>query len=455
MKIEKNGLVRTIVLIAFLFFFNLILATLANASNEEVGAIISNLFKADKVETGSLNLNERMEELEAFYQSRSFKPIWVRDDGSKGKAKALLVELNRSLVHGLDPGFYQTEKLSKLMRSEKPDELARLELLFSGALVDYGYDLANGHVDYKLAPEQVQIKPIIRSITEVLDGAEQAGELRTFVSSLLNVDDRYVRLLTKISEINRASSSRLWPKFSTDIPELELGNSHPEIVGIRTYLMLMGDFIIADFTERDEFDRPLQQAVISFQSRHGFPMTGKLDRMTLDEILLPIERMVEKISINLERRRWQNREIGQKHIYVNLSDNQARLVIDEEKVGEFELARQASDEQIPTFYGKITHMSLPKSGMGLQLVIMADKPDGSQGLKIKINLDGDAKEMAELISGEPGNYPSAASKHVELNEPVNIFVTYVTAWANKDGSIHFRQDRYNRDLVLEKYLAVN
>lgn len=446
---------RSIKLIAIFFSFNLMLITLANASNTEVGAIINSLFEDGKVDTGSIHLNQRMDELEAFYQARSFKPIWVRDDGPKGKANALLVELNRSLVHGLEPDFYRVITLNALMGSTKPDELAKLELLFSGALVDYGYDLSNGHVDYKIAPDQVQIIPIIRSITDVLDGAEQAGDLRGFVSSLLNVDDRYVRLLTKIAEMNRATASGLWPEISSGIPELELGSSHPKIVGIRTYLMLMGDLNVADFAETDEFDDPLRQAVISFQSRQGFEMNGKLDRQTLDEIALPIESVIEKISINLERRRWQNREIGNKHVYLNLSDSQARLVIDAEKVGEFELVRQITDEQLPTLYGKIIRIGLPKSGKGLQLVIMAERPDGSQTEKYTIDLDGDTKELAGLISGETGSYPNAASEPVELSQPVNIFVTYVTAWANKDGSIHFRQDRYARDSKLEKYLVVN
>jgi murein L,D-transpeptidase YcbB/YkuD len=446
----RIGFLTSIIIYGLLACFSF-----AQASNEEVGSFIKQAFDAKKIKTGSPHLNQRMEELESFYASRSFKPIWVRDNGPKGKAKALLLELNRSIVHGLEPSFYRTDELSKMMASSDPDELARLEMLFSGALIDYGYDLSNGHIDYQKAPEHVQIKPIIRSITDVIDGAEQAGDLREFVSSLLNVDDRYVRLLAKIAEMKRALSAGLWPNIPANIPELELGQSHPEIINIRTHLVLMGDFLLAEIAERAEFDEPLRQAIISYQSRLGLTMTGQLDRTTLDEISVPIEETIEKISINLERRRWQNREIGKKHVYVNLSDGQARLVIDDEKAEEFELLRQDTDTEIPTLYGTITEVSLPASNEGLQLTVLQEAPDGGKPQTYSLTLDGDADELATLIKGAPVQLSNGNVQKLDLPEPVNIFITYVTAWANKDGTVHFRPDQYGRDIDLEKRLRAN
>src|SRR3712207_4786082 len=42
---------------------------------------------------------------------------------------------------------------------------------------------------------------------------------------------------------------------------------------------------------------------------------------------------------------------------------------------------------------------------------------------------------------------------VHLTKPIPIHVTYLTAWANKDGSVHFRRDIYGRDRQLEAALA--
>ncbi|HHK74879.1 MAG TPA: peptidoglycan-binding protein [Rhizobiales bacterium] len=41
---------------------------------------------------------------------------------------------------------------------------------------------------------------------------------------------------------------------------------------------------------------------------------------------------------------------------------------------------------------------------------------------------------------------------VRLKTPIPVHITYLTAWVNKDGSVHFRDDIYGRDKRLEKAL---
>ena len=42
---------------------------------------------------------------------------------------------------------------------------------------------------------------------------------------------------------------------------------------------------------------------------------------------------------------------------------------------------------------------------------------------------------------------------VKLQEKIPVHVTYLTAWVNKDGSVHYRRDIYGRDKILAKALA--
>jgi murein L,D-transpeptidase YcbB/YkuD len=37
---------------------------------------------------------------------------------------------------------------------------------------------------------------------------------------------------------------------------------------------------------------------------------------------------------------------------------------------------------------------------------------------------------------------------VSLDRPIQVHITYLTAWVNKDGSVHFRKDVYGRDDAL-------
>jgi L,D-transpeptidase YcbB len=37
---------------------------------------------------------------------------------------------------------------------------------------------------------------------------------------------------------------------------------------------------------------------------------------------------------------------------------------------------------------------------------------------------------------------------VPLDQPLPVHLAYLTAWVNKDGSVHFRRDVYGRDAIL-------
>jgi murein L,D-transpeptidase YcbB/YkuD len=43
---------------------------------------------------------------------------------------------------------------------------------------------------------------------------------------------------------------------------------------------------------------------------------------------------------------------------------------------------------------------------------------------------------------------SGEQKVISLSQPIPVHLTYLTAWANKDGSVHFRDDIYGRDKIL-------
>ncbi|MGI9351463.1 MAG: L,D-transpeptidase family protein [Rhizobiaceae bacterium] len=72
----------------------------------------------------------------------------------------------------------------------------------------------------------------------------------------------------------------------------------------------------------------------------------------------------------------------------------------------------------------------------------------------------DPLKMAEVILGEQGwdrariDAVVASKKRtvVKLKKKIPVHIAYMTAWVNKDGSIHFRRDVYGRDKIIAKAL---
>ncbi|MEX3008603.1 murein L,D-transpeptidase [Hoeflea sp. TYP-13] len=74
----------------------------------------------------------------------------------------------------------------------------------------------------------------------------------------------------------------------------------------------------------------------------------------------------------------------------------------------------------------------------------------------------DPLKMAEVILGLQGMsradidriVNSGKRRVVRLENPLPVHVVYLTAWVNKDGSVHYRRDVYGRDEILSKALAI-
>lgn len=279
----------------------------AAEDNAVVAEALRTLFQSGKADTGSVAANAVLPSVREIYEIRDFKPIWVRDNGPKTKARALLEELKISGVHGLSPAFYHVAEIETLMAATRPDELARLDMLLSGAVVEFGSDLANGRIGPDLAPS--------------------------------------------------------------------------------------------------------------------------------------------------------------KNIYINLADSNVKMVLG----GRSELFVPVTDtaelDTLPTFFGEVTGVEVePGDTPEIMLTVQSPFIDriGGEGSKRSIAISDAAALISELLAvrapvGETLDDLIASEQpaKVEFSEPLPLFVTFVTAWANRDGSVHFRRDTHGRDAKLAKLLQLD
>lgn len=432
------------------------------ADNEAVAAALEQLFEKEQSAAGSVVPDAYAEPFLRFYQSRAFKPIWTRDSGPKGKAKALLEELTISGANGLTPDFYNVDAIGALMQSSDPADLAKLDALLSGALIAFGNDLRNGHIGPDVPGSENAVEPVPLDPTELVTGAEAAADLRTYMGTLLIADFRYVRLLGKLSEFSRIAATGQWPAIDGDGAAIRAGKSDPRIKDIRRLLALSGDLPLSEMGGGAVLDEQVAAAISSYQQSHGLPITGAIDAVTLKDMSVPIEARIDQIKLNLERRRWQNHDLGADYVYINLADDSVKIVREDESLPEQDVTDATALKGLPTFFGEITGVAArPDEGVSLTVrsafVDELGSRTGERSIPISnptalaINLledQADGVTVDELLAAK-------TARSVEFARPVPLFVTYVTVWANGDGSVHFRPDKFGRDAKLAELLKLD
>ena len=437
----------------------------AAEDNAVVAEALRALFQSGNADTGSEAANAALPSVRAIYEIRDFKPIWVRDAGPKTKAKALLAELKISGVHGLSPEFYHVAEIDGLMSATDPEDLARLDMLLSGAVAEFGEDLANGRIGPDIAPSENAVEPLAMTPAEFIAGAEAAENLRDFAGAVLNEDFRYVRLIAKLSEFTRLAASGQWPTIDAGGPEIAPRGSDKRMKDIRTLLALSGDLPISLMGGGEVHDQNSIQAVRDFQTRYGLEPTGAIDRATLAEMGVPIAERIRQIKVNLERRRWQNRDLGADNIYINLADSNVKIVHGGRSERFVTVTNANELAALPTFFGAITGVEM-RPGDAPEIVLSVQSPIvdqiGGQGSERAIAITDAESVASDLLAtrAPPGTtldalLASDAPVKVEFAEPLPLFVTFVTAWANRDGSVHFRRDTHGRDAKIAELLQLD
>lgn len=397
-----------------------------------------------------LNLSDLDEKaLKEFYSARDYGYLWIEDLAKTTNAGILIAELQRSKAHALKPSFYEYDLINILRTRQTRESRVCFDILLSKAFVMYANDIANGYIRSDRYPEHTTVEPLRFLPNDVLDNAKDASKLQVLLKSLLTTDSRYVRLISKLTEFLRVEDVDAWPEVrnlgSSDNPSID-----PEIV--RQLLLFTGDLSVQELPKATRGSTEYKRAIARFQARHGLTVTQEIDLATFQEMSMPLSERIELILINLERRRWQNHDLGQEHVYVNAADKSIRFVRNGKKEGGARLSSVEELADLPTFTGEVIEVGLTAEDQFF-VTIQQD----ITGNKISLDVEGPADRMLAYLLGQEkaGEIELEKEVSIELDQSINAFVTYLTVWANKDGTINFRPDIFKRDREIKKLLGVN
>jgi murein L,D-transpeptidase YcbB/YkuD len=264
--------------------------------------------------------------LSCFYERREFLPAWSVDGKLRPEVEELLTALAASGNDGLRAEDYRPvalERIAAAMRSRpEAGRLADLDLLLSDAFLAFAAHLRNGKVNPAAIYRDCALKPDAADLAQVLEEALAADRLREALAGLAPPHSGYARLREALGRYRRIAArggSELVPPG----PTLRAGDRGERIAALRARL---AEAALSDAAEPvppgevpDVFDAPLEEAARGFQRRHGLESDGVVGPATLAELNQRAEDHISQLEVNLERWRWIPRDLGRRHVRVNIA----------------------------------------------------------------------------------------------------------------------------------------
>lgn len=258
-------------------------------------------------------------EISRFYTAHEFQPVWYGDLGLQDQIDDLYAFFTQARYEGLVPTTLQRGMLDRSKKSPQLKyEKARQDILLTDLFMSLAHFAAQGQMDPLTIDEEWHYERPEMDAVEILQQALDTKDITGTLSALLPQHKGYRQLVKALAAYRRLAQSGGWPVLSLAGPALEYGQSGTDIIQLRKRLRLSGD-LAPDVPDEPAFDYELEQAVKVFQRRHGLTPDGVVGLRTREALQASVEERIEQITLNLERWRWLPRDLGERHIRVNMA----------------------------------------------------------------------------------------------------------------------------------------
>ncbi|MCW5770923.1 MAG: L,D-transpeptidase family protein [Rhodospirillaceae bacterium] len=305
----------------------------------------------DQEGSGPARTGRFADALATFYGKRDFRPLWFDGDRLSRAGEALLAALARADEHAIPPSRYGMPALAARVR----DGHGTSELALSRAFLSYATDIMSGAVE-----NPRQVTRIFRDLkrpdpVSLLDAIAAAGDPALHLARLPPDLRRYDRLKAALASYREIERKGGWATVGRG-PSLKPGMRGARVAQVKQRLLATGD--LAATGDAESYDEALVAAVKRFQLRHGLVEDGNVGAETLGEMNVPVGLRIEQLAINLERRRWLAPYLGDRYIYLNIADNDLKVV---EKGHTVRIARVIVGkpfQQTPVFSATMTFIEI-------------------------------------------------------------------------------------------------
>jgi L,D-transpeptidase YcbB len=308
-----------------------------------------------------------LDSLLRFYERRSFRPVWLCEEGPLPHTEAFVQVISQAEREGLRAASYHRASIEQLMAeqrlahsqpwSQQLRSQVDLELLLTDAFFMYGSQMLSGQTDPRTLHEVWFANGSEIDLETRLQQAVETNHVVELLQSLRPTHVGYLELQKALVSYRDIAARGGWPVIPNG-PTLQRGDRGPRVMALRTRLRLTADLDRASAPVDDVFDTALEQGLQRFQERHGLNADGVVGTSTLTALNVPAEARVRQIELNMERWRWLPHELGDRYILVNV----ANFALDVIEHGQSVLAMRViigkPERRTPFFSADMTYLVL-------------------------------------------------------------------------------------------------
>ena len=302
---------------------------------------------------------------------------WLSDFGLSQNAQVLIRAIQDARVHGLNPENYHLAQIlswvdllshmgqTRLDSPRQQDDdwyltasalKFQLNALLDGSFINLAEHLGHGVVDgRKLQKGLFRDAPDVNAFNMLVSISNAELSVSDALASVTQSHPDYQRLTWMLRD--------LLTEQATDIARTRVASENDaqpiattsDKQRIRERLLEAGDLSLKAYMAANA-DAELLKALRAFQSRNGIEESSFADEATRTALNRSVYDEIEAVAISLERWRWLPRDLGSRHIFVNIPNYRVNLI----DSGKTELSMAAVvgkyQHQTPSFTREMSYM---------------------------------------------------------------------------------------------------
>lgn len=302
-------------------------AATAIADGPRVGAVTAGSMAAlfptgnagERLAVDGIALPER--DLRDLYERVGHEALWTGDAEARERARQVLAVLRAADREGLLPQDYFVEALTA--RLDDPAHVAdgATDLLVSAAVMRYGADLQGARLSPRRLSEVLDYDDAAIDRVRIAADAADAEDVVAYLDGLAPPRLAYDDLRRALAAQRAVVAAGGWPTVPEG-PTLRPGEESERIPALRARLIASGDLAAPDDPAAMDdplYDEALEGAARRFQDRHGLTVDGLIGPMSYAALNVSAQARLDQIVATMERWRWLPRDLGDRHIMVNLA----------------------------------------------------------------------------------------------------------------------------------------